>query len=77
MIIDINVSEIHSGNCGKSTAHAQNIILILIGLGFFDMFRFGSGIFSRSIFVVSEPITTKFCTAIDHQSVSLNMEKIA
>ena len=24
--IDINVSEIHSGNCGKSTVYAQNII---------------------------------------------------
>ena len=41
--IDINVSEIHSGNCGKSTAHAQNIILIFIGLGFFEMFRFARG----------------------------------
>ena len=24
--ININVSEIHSGNCGNSTAHAQNIM---------------------------------------------------
>ena len=40
--IYINVSEIHSGNCGKFTAHAQNIILTLIGLGFFDMFRWGA-----------------------------------
>ena len=39
--IYISVSEIHSGNCEKSTVHGQNIILTLIGLGFFDMFRFG------------------------------------
>ena len=32
--IDKNVSEIHSGNCEKSTVHVQNIILILIEMGF-------------------------------------------
>ena len=41
--IDINVSKIHSDNCGKSTAHAQNIILILIGLGFFGIFSWRGG----------------------------------
>ena len=41
--IYINVSEIHSGNCGKSTAHTQNVILTLIGLGLFDMFLEGRG----------------------------------
>ena len=77
--IDINFSEqkvIHACNGGKSAAHPQNIILILIRLGFFDMFRLGEGSIP-SIFVVSEPIRTKFCTAIDHQSVGLNMNKIA
>ena len=39
--IKINVSETHSGDFGKSTAHVQNIISTLIKLGFFDMFRFG------------------------------------
>ena len=76
--IDINTSEIHSGSCEKCIAHAQNIILILIGLGFFDMFRFfpggGGGTGTPSIFIISEPIRTKFCTAIDQQSVSLNMK---
>ena len=33
--IDTNVSEIHSGNCVKSIVHAQNIILLLVELGFF------------------------------------------
>ena len=41
--IYINVSEIHSSNCGKSTAHAQNSILAIIGQDFSDMFRFGEG----------------------------------
>ena len=56
---------------------SRTLFLTLIGLGLFDMFRFGRGHTLLSIFVVSEPITTKFCTAIDYQSVSLNMKKIA
>ena len=73
--IHINVSEIHSGNYGKSTAHAQDIIVTLIGLGFMTCLGWG-GHPSPSNFVVSEPVTTKVCTAIDHRTVSLNMKKI-
>ena len=53
--IYIDVSEIHSGNCGKSTAYAQNFILTLIVLGFFYMFWFKEH--PPSIFVISELIT--------------------
>ena len=51
--------------------------LTLTGLGFFDMFRFGGGAdaFIFVIFVVCEPIPTKFCTGIDNQSISSNMQK--
>ena len=51
--------------------------LTLIGLGFFDMFRFGRGgsISPQCIFIVSGPITMTFCTGIYHQSVSSNMKK--
>ena len=73
--IYINVSEIPSDNCGKYVTHAQNIILTLTGLGFFDMLRFG-GHLPPSNFVVTEPIKTKFCTAVEHPSVSLNVTKI-
>ena len=41
--IYINVSEIHSGNCGKFTAHAWNIILTLIELGCFRHVQVGGG----------------------------------
>ena len=52
--------------------------LTLIGLGFFDMFRFGRGggsISPQCIFIVSGPITIIFCTGIYHQSISSNMKK--
>ena len=76
--INISVSEIHSDNCGNSTAHAQNIILSPNRTGLFLTYLGlrGRGQLSPSIFIVSEPVVTKFCTAIDHQSVSLNMKKI-
>ena len=48
--------------------------LALIGLGFFDIFRFG-GCCPPIIFVVCEPIATKFCKGIDNQSISSNIEK--
>ena len=67
--ICINVSETHSDNCGK---HAQNTILILIGQGFLTCLGLGG----RPSIFVSEPITKKFCTVIDHQSVSLNTKKV-
>ena len=51
--------------------------LTLIGLGFFlTCLGLGGGICPPCIFVVSEPSTIKFCTGIDHQSLSSNMEKI-
>ena len=53
----------------------QNIIFGPNQTGFFDMFRFGGGASPPSVFVVSEPITAKFCTVLDHQGVSLNMKK--
>ena len=37
--------------------------LALIGPGFYDMFRLES---TPCIFVVSGPITMKFCTVVDH-----------
>ena len=51
--------------------------LTLIGLGFFDMFRFwgGGSISPQCIFIVSGPITMTFFTGIYHQSVSSNMKK--
>ena len=52
--------------------------LTLIGLGVFDMFRFGGGggsIGLQCIFIVSGPITMTFCTGIYHQSISSNMKK--
>ena len=59
--ININVSEIHSGNCGNSTAHAQNIIFSPNRTGLFLTYlglRRGRGDCPPSIFFVSEPITT-------------------
>ena len=55
--------------------------LTLTGLAFFDMFRLegggggGGGCRPLIIFVVCEPISTKFCTGTDNQSISSNMEK--
>ena len=55
--------------------------LTLIGLGFFDMFRFaggggggggGEGDAAPIIFVVCGPIARKFCTGVDNQSISSN-----
>ena len=49
--------------------------------GFFDMFRFGMlpppPPPPPIIFLVWGPIATKFCTGIDNQSISSNMEKNA
>ena len=53
----------------KCKIKLENSILISCQ-GFFDMFRFGD-----SIFIVSQSIITKFCTAIEQQSVSLNMKR--
>ena len=53
--------------------------LTLIGLGFFDIFRFGEGADTAPppiIFVVCGPIKTNFCTGIDNQSISSNMENL-
>ena len=46
-----------------------------IGLDFFDIFRFGGGGDAAPliIFVVCDPIATKFSTGVDNQSS--NMEK--
>ena len=45
------------------------IVLTLIGLGIFDMFRLGGGGGGAScIFIVSGPITMKSFTGIDLQS---------
>ena len=50
--------------------------------GLFDMFRFfllgggGGGMPPPIIFVVCGPIATKFCTRIDNQIISSNMEKL-
>ena len=41
----------------------------LIGLGFFDMYKFGEGDTD-----VSGHITTKFCTGVDHHSVCSNIK---
>ena len=50
--------------------------LTLIRLGFFDIFRFGEGgCRPPIIFVVCGLTATKFCTGIDNQSMSSNMEK--
>ena len=51
--------------------------LTLIGLGFFDIFRFGGRrmLSPLIIFVVCSLIATKFCTGIDNQSISSDMEK--
>ena len=58
-------------------AIAMPHLLTLIGLGFFDIFRFeGADAAPLIIFVVCGPIATKFCTGIDNQSISSNMEKI-
>ena len=53
------------------------IPLTLIRLGFFDIFRLGVGASTPPpyIFIVSVPITMKFCTGIDHQNVSSNKKK--
>ena len=58
-------------------ANSKNayLSLTLIGLGFYDVFRFGGGGGGRIIFVVCGPIATKFCTGIDNQSISSDMEK--
>ena len=42
---------------------------------FLDMFRFGGADAPPIIFAVCGPIATKFCTGIDNQSISSNMEK--
>ena len=53
--------------------------LTLIGMGFFDILKFffggGADATPLIIFVVCGPITTKFCTGIDNESISSNMEK--
>ena len=55
-------------------------ILTLIGHGFFTCLGFlgeGGGHPTPPItFVVCGPITTKFCTGIDSQSVNSNMKKL-
>ena len=49
----------------------------IMGLGFFDTLRLGGeGRIPPIIFVVSGVIATKFCTEIDNQSISSNMEKM-
>ena len=45
--------------------------------GLFYMFRFGGPMSPSIIFVVCGPITTKFCTGIENQIISSNMQKIA
>ena len=51
--------------------------LTLIGLGFFDIFRFGGRwmLSPLIILVVCSLIATKFCTGIDNQSISSDIEK--
>ena len=41
--IYINISETHSGNCEKYTAHAQNIILTLMDWAFLTCLGLGEG----------------------------------
>ena len=48
-------------------------VLSVFRLGFFDILRFGGE--GWIIFVVCGPISAKFCTGIDNQSISSNMEK--
>ena len=56
--------------------NTENFQLTLIGLGFF-LTPLGLGMPAPLIiFVVCGPIATKFCTGIDNQSISSNMEKI-
>ena len=52
-------------------------ILTLIGMGFFDIFRFGRQMLPPPIIsVVCGPVATKFFTAINNQSITSNIEKI-
>ena len=72
----------HQGTQFKSApariAKIKSTLTTLIGLGFFDFFGFGGGADAAPliIFVVCGPIATQFCTGIDNQSISSNMEKL-
>ena len=63
----------------ENEAH-KPVVFDLIGLFFFYYFRFwgGGGWIPPLliIFVACGPIATKFCTRIDKQSISSNMEKV-